>query len=252
MKTIRKILFKLLGYKKTLSILSKIYIHLINAGFLKTKYPELFYLKKIIKPGDTCIDIGANLGYYSVQMSKLTGINGKVYSVEPVPMFNQIWTNNVKLSGIKNLQLMPYALGQTDCTVKMGMPERDGIAHHGMTKIVSTAADKYVKYFDVDMKNPDVLFAGLNKINFIKCDIEGYEYIAFSNMAKTLKKHMPLIQSELSGNENRQNAITFFESLGYQTCLLQNNSLKIANQQQKNNSANDFYFVSEPYKNLIN
>ena len=54
---------KLVGLKAYYIIISRIYTSLTANGFLKKKYPELFYLEKIIKPGFVCIDIGANMGY---------------------------------------------------------------------------------------------------------------------------------------------------------------------------------------------
>ena len=116
MKLIRKILIKILGIEGYIKLASRVYLKLVRHGFLKKQYPELFYLKKIIKPGDVCIDIGANLGYYSTLMSHLAGKNGKIYAVEPIPMFYNIWIKNVKQSGYKNLELFPYALGDRKST----------------------------------------------------------------------------------------------------------------------------------------
>ena len=110
-KAIRKLLVNLLGFEGYIRLISSIYLKLVGAGLLAKKYPELFYLKKIIKPGFYCLDIGANLGYYSTFLSKLAGPSGKVLAVEPVPVFQEIWRDNVKASGVQNLELLPYALG---------------------------------------------------------------------------------------------------------------------------------------------
>lgn len=244
MKTIRKILIGILGIEGYIKLASKVYIWLVSHGFLEKQYPELFNLKKIIKPGDVCIDIGANLGYYSTLLSKLAGENGKVCAVEPIPMFYEIWKKNVKSSKVNNLQLFPFALGAETRTVQMGMPEKDGLLHHGMTKIASTAEEKYVKFFDVEMRNPDELFKDLTRLDFVKCDVEGYESEVFSNMKNTLKKFMPLIQSELSGIENRRKVISIMTELGYKTSIL-NDLGELAPVEEKIilNASNDFYFL---------
>ncbi|MBK6951045.1 MAG: hypothetical protein IPH24_03080 [Crocinitomicaceae bacterium] len=65
MKLIRKILVKILGLKGYLRLVSRIYIISISMGWMRQKYPELFFLKKLVKPGSTVLDIGANLAYYS-------------------------------------------------------------------------------------------------------------------------------------------------------------------------------------------
>jgi len=251
MRELRKIFIKLVGIRLYLTIISKVYVCLTKKGFLKRKYPELFFLHKIIKSGDTCIDIGANLGYYSTKMSVLCGINGKVYAVEPVPMFYTIWKKNVKQSCVNNLELFPYALGSSEGVIQMGMPEKDGLAHHGMTKVANTSNETFVKFFDVNMKVPDQLFTKLERLDFIKCDIEGYENIAFSNMIETLQRFKPVIQSELGGDENRSKVITLMESIGYTTYVLQPSGLQIADATTKKEYSSDFYFLQAKHSWLL-
>lgn len=244
MKSIRKLLVKIFGINTYLKIVSKIYIFLVKNGCLKKKYPEIFNLKNIVKHDFTCIDIGANLGYYSYFMSKYAGKNGKLYSVEPIPMFANIWKSNMKSSDT-NYKLFQVALGGENKIVQMGIPERDGVLRHGLTKITSSAEEKYVSFFDVEMKIPDELFADLTKIDFIKCDVEGYESIVFDNFKKLISKHRPLVQTELSGIENRLHVIELFKEMNYSVNVLEDeklipiseNDIKVVNQ--------DFYFIPQ-------
>ena len=251
MNLLRKIIIKVLGIQLYLTIISKVYVFLTTKGCMKKKYPELFFLHKIIKSGDTCIDIGANLGYYSTKMSILCGTGGHVYAVEPVPMFYSIWAKNVKQSGIQNLELFPFALGCSEGVVQMGMPEKNGLAHHGMTKVTNSSNETFVKLFDVNMRIPDNLFSKLNRLDFIKCDIEGYENIAFANMTETLKRFTPIIQCELGGDENREKVISQLESFGYTTYILNVNTLVIATPEVKKESTTDFYFLQGKHSWLL-
>ena len=130
----------MLGLTGYYSLVSRIYIFLVNHNLVKKKYPEIFYLRQLIKPGFYCIDIGANMGYYSYFLSKYSGQQGKVFAVEPVPLFAQILKKNISTTGFNNVELMPYALGEKNQQVKMGTPVVDGIIHHGMTRI--TTAEK--------------------------------------------------------------------------------------------------------------
>ncbi|NOZ47511.1 MAG: FkbM family methyltransferase [Chlorobi bacterium] len=243
MKSLRKIIYTIFGLKGYLKLVSKIYLFFVHNGFLKKKYPELFYLKKIIKPGFYCIDIGANLGYYSTFLAKLVKNNGKVFAVEPVPLFAEIWEKNIHKYGLNNCELLNFALGSENKSVQMGMPEVNGIIHHGMTKIASSDDNKFAKYFDVEMKIPDELFYNLPKVDFIKCDVEGYESEVFKNLAKTIEKFKPVVQSELSGLENRTKVIQFFKGQNYQVKILQNDTLIEATNNIIANSSNDFYFL---------
>lgn len=242
MKFIRNILLQLLGLERYLRLVSKTYIAFVSRGFWKAKYPELFYLDEILKPGNTCVDIGANLGYYSTRMAKLVGAQGKVFAVEPIPLFGKIWKSNVKPEKNTQVTLFPYALGETAGTVQMGIPEKDGRMHHGMTKIASSKDENYVKYFDVEMRNPDVLLKDLQELHFIKCDVEGYESVVFQNLQETLKKFKPLVQSELSGDENRNTVINLFTELGYTTNVLRGCGLVQITKDEAMTLKQDFYF----------
>ena len=244
MKAIRKLLFKILGLEGYLRLVSRIYLWLIENGFLQKKYPELFFLKTIIKPGFYCIDIGANLGYYSTFLSKYAGSNGKVYAVEPIPLFGRIWKDNVTLSMKKNLELLPYALGPENKMVTLSMPMVDGVLHHGMTKVSDQKNENAVSEFEAPMKNPDELFSNITKLNFIKIDVEGYEHLVIGNMMQTIQKFKPMIQAELGGEENRRKVIELLTSAGYKFAVLKNNELKDATAYDVQHHQSDFYFTN--------
>ncbi|ALD21900.1 hypothetical protein AM218_12655 [Hymenobacter sp. DG25A] len=225
MKQLRKLLVQALGFERYIRLVSRVYLRLVGAGWGKQKYPELFFLSKIVQPGFVCVDIGANLGYYSVALSRLVGPQGRVLAVEPIPLFQQIWQDNVRLSGYDNLTLLPYALGGENATVQMGTPERDGLLHHGMTKVAaSNTQEQYARTYEVPMRVPDELFADLPRLDFVKCDVEGFEYEVFRHMQHTLRRFRPLIQTELNGLENRRQVTALLETLGYKPFVLSKRS----------------------------
>jgi FkbM family methyltransferase len=243
MKSFRKILLKLFGLKGYYVIISKIYISLTSSGFLKKKYPELFYLKKLIRPGFVCIDIGANMGYYTSFMSRLAGREGTVLSVEPIPLFVDILKLNLHSTKIDNVKILPYALGGENKIVTMGTPEVGGILKHGQTRLVSTAELKYKDVYEVEMKIPDDLFADLERLDFVKCDVEGYEYYVFSNMKKVLEKFKPVVQSELGNQQTRKQMLDLFSSMKYKPCKLTNDQLTPMTESEFYGYGPDVYFV---------
>ncbi|MDD4150921.1 MAG: FkbM family methyltransferase, partial [Bacteroidales bacterium] len=192
-----------------------------------------------------CIDIGANLGYYSYFLTKISGRLGKVYAVEPVPLFAEIWKRNVNRYKSLTPVLLPFALGKTDKTVQMGMPAVDGVVHHGMTRVIDNNETGFEKTFSVEMKNPDQLFDNIEHIDFIKIDVEGFETEVFENMKNTLQKHKPLIQAELSGSENRKTSIEILEHIGYNVFFLKQSELISADEKIIETYNGDFYFVIE-------
>ncbi|QJX47106.1 FkbM family methyltransferase [Hymenobacter taeanensis] len=245
MKQFRKLLVRTLGFESYIRLVSRVYLRLVGMGWGRQKYPELFFLEKLVRPGYVCVDIGANLGYYSVALSRLVGAQGRVLAVEPIPDFQAIWKDNVRLSHCQNLTLLPYALGGENTTVQMGTPERDGLLHHGMTKVAaSNTQEHYARTYDVPMRVPDELFSQLERLDFVKCDVEGFEYEVFRHMQATLRRFQPLIQTELNGLGNRQGVVKLLAALGYKPFMLSERSELVPCSEAQLTSAvtADFYF----------
>ncbi|MFN7312507.1 MAG: FkbM family methyltransferase [Bacteroidota bacterium] len=243
-KKLRAFLLKALGYEKYLALISDVYIRLIKSGFLAKKYPELFYLKQIIKPGFVCIDIGANVGYYSSFLSNHVASSGKVIAVEPVPLFANVFELNLQKFGLSNVTLLRNALGGERKKITMGTPMIDGVFRHGLTKVVEDNDATMMQTYEVEMCVPDELFAPYARIDFIKCDVEGYEVLLFPHMMKTIDRCKPMIQIEISSSENRSAIINLLSPLGYRVFALQQNQLvPIQKKEALTYEGGDFYFL---------
>lgn len=246
-KKLRSLLLRILGTESYLSLVSDAYIRLTLAGRMKQKYAELFYLKQLIKPGFICVDIGANVGYYSVFLSRYAGHEGKVFSVEPVPMFTRVFQRNIGKFGLKNITLYPFALGSENRTVTLGTPLVDGVFRHGLTHVVEDSGEQNGLTYEAEMKIADELFASLNRIDFLKCDVEGYEIILFPQMIQTLKRTLPLIQLECSEPEKRKTMLEILTPLGYNAYGLFNESLrKLSAAEAVAYDSGDLYFSARP------
>lgn len=260
MKIIRKILVKILGLKGYLRLVSRIYIRAIAMGLMRRKYPELFFLQKVIQSGDTVVDIGANLSYYSYFMSAAAGQNGKVYGVEPIPLFAEVWELNMRKARYTNYHLSNCALGsEAREKVKMSIPVVNGVVRHGLTKVVAEneASNQAAMTYEVPMKNGDDLLQslGIQRVNFVKCDVEGFEQYVIPSLEQTLRRDRPALQVELSGNENRQRVVDFLVNLSYGTYILRDGRLVAIGIKDIFNFNQDFYFVHEStkdrYKHLL-
>ena len=247
MKTIRKILVKILGLKMYLSLVSKTYIRMVSMGMMKGKYPELFFIKKAVNKGDVVIDIGANLAYYSTMMAKTAGTEGQVYGVEPIPIFADIWKKNMRSLTNYEAILFNCALGsEAQESVKMSIPIKDGVVRHGLTKVVEEGDNnESIMSFDVPMKVGDSLFdeKPLTRLDYIKCDVEGYEQYVIPSLEKSIKKFKPMFQIELGGDENRKNVHDYLVNLGYQTFILKDEFLHPIQKSDIFSINQDFYFI---------
>ena len=186
MKLIRKLLVKFIGLKNYLRLVSKIYILIINLGFYKKKYSELHFIKSVIRKDDSVLDIGANLGYYSFFMAKQINEKGRLIAVEPIPLFVKVWTSNLKRFSRKNIVHHNCALGNENLpSVKMSIPIVNGVVRHGLTKVSAESSENEIA-FEIPMKIGDELIAKdqLNKLDYIKCDVEGYEQFVIPSLKK--------------------------------------------------------------------
>ena len=237
----------MLGLKGYLRLVSRTYIAMIGLGWMKTKYAELFFVNRIVKKGDTVLDIGSNLGYYSFFMAHCLGKEGKLMAVEPIPLFTEVWKKNMKKYAKHDIQLFNCALGsEVKEKVSMSIPIVDGVVRHGLTKVLEEGDNnEAIMSFEVPMKIGDDIISSeeIEDLDYIKCDVEGYEQYVIPSLDKTIDKHYPLLQIELGGKENRQNVVDYLLKKGYEIFIL---SGQLLNPIQKNDifSVNqDFYFI---------
>ena len=122
---------------------------------------ELKVLKKIIKQGDTVIDVGANIGFYTLFFCSLVGKTGKVIAFEPESKNFDILKKNIEMNNLDNVTLHQKAVGSKNSKVKMKISDSIGshqISNSGDIEVDCIKLDNYV----------------INA-NFVKIDAEGYE-----------------------------------------------------------------------------
>jgi FkbM family methyltransferase len=226
---IKRWAYENLSLESYLRLLSRMYFLSFDLGLLKKDrviaYP--YFLKKIIKPGDEIIDIGANLGYLAMVFSKATGSDGTVHCVEPVEPVRNVLKKNLR--GRKNLKLYPYALGTENKRIKLGNDSRlqKGYVASGSHFVLDadvTGKEEADVEWEAEMKRGSELFAELPKIDFIKCDIEGYEVVVLKEMESLIDQHKPIVLLETRGEE-RAEMISFFESKGFKSFILEDEKL---------------------------
>ncbi|MFO7853616.1 MAG: FkbM family methyltransferase [Bacteroidota bacterium] len=208
MKFIKRVLYQIFGKRIYFRIISIFFFTLYYSGLLKIskKFKIHYFVSKLIKKGDTIIDIGANLGYYTKIFSGATGSEGIVWAVEPVPLYREILKKNI--AGTSNTVIIPYALGDKDSMADMGIPGNQPY-RHGLTRILKPGESEEVDTdFNVEIKEPSSLFGNLDKVDYIKCDIEGYEDHVIPGFMEIIRRDRPIIQIEVErGNRKLINDI---------------------------------------------
>lgn len=225
---IRKALYRTLPLGGYLKVLSGAYLFCYRTGLMRRapafEYPR--FLRNLVSEGDTVIDIGANLGYYSYVFSRLVGPSGHVHAVEPVRPILDVLRHNLRRCG--NVDLYECALGAEERTIRMGNASVSESGYFGTGR--NFVMDKPLSgmtmlEFEAEMKRGSRLFADLPRIDAIKCDIEGYERIVMADMRPLIEKHRPVVLIETDG-DNRSFIVDLFVSMGYAGYTLADGAMK--------------------------
>lgn len=248
---IKQALYKILGVRNYLIVVSRLFFLSYSLGLLKKNktFDCHYFIRKLIQKGDHVIDIGANLGYYSRLFAKLAGPNGQVFSVEPVTLFRKILSINT--GGYKNTTIIPYALGSEDNkSIEMGIPKSNKYLRHGLTRVLNTDENETFEFrFTETMFTPVSLFGKLTKCDYIKCDVEGYEIHIIPQLGFLLDQFHPVIQIEIEP-VNRKAIGDFLETFSYRAFYLSNGSLFPLTENSEEVDG-DFFFVPQIKMNLV-
>ncbi|MFF4332330.1 FkbM family methyltransferase [[Kitasatospora] papulosa] len=131
------------------------------------------WLQRTLRPGDTFVDVGANIGYYSLLASRLIGASGRVVAIEASPNFHTLLSANVALNQASNVR-----------TISEAVSDRAEVLHFILASSANMGANSIVPYageaesqVDVPARPlPDVLRSSeLASARVIKIDVEGAE-----------------------------------------------------------------------------
>lgn len=150
---------------------------------------ETDVVNSLIKKGMVTIDIGANLGYYTLQLARLTGATGQVYAFEPEPDNFRLLKKNLIVNHFSNVVAVQKAISDKNDSMFLYFCKE----HHGNHKIYPSGDKR--KRIPIKSTTLDYFLKGKRKPDLIKMDIEGSEYLAIKGMKKTIKdcKHLIII-----------------------------------------------------------
>ena len=144
---------------------------------------------RIVKPGDTVVDIGANIGIVSLWLSKLVGPTGRVHAFEPNPELCEVLSQAIRRNQASNIRPHAVALGAR--TEQMDLRIRSG--NTGSGSLVQRDGLRDYKVFSVPVRTLDSVVAEerIESIRLIKIDVEGFEAEVFQGGLRTLQTTRP-------------------------------------------------------------
>jgi len=237
---IKRLLYRLLPTHLYVALLQRGFFLLFDLGLLRkdTRFKFHYAARKLVRDTDIVLDIGANLGYFSKLFAR-KNIKGKLYSIEPIPLFFKRLSR--LLSKYTHVELMHSALGNQKGHLYMVMPEQGGIIRTGLPHVVSEEEAKtHPNCLQVPVLEAKQFLETFDRLDFIKCDIEGYEWTVFSDLGESLQRLRPVVQIEIAERLIPEFK-SFFHTLGYVQCGLYNGKLIL--EEGKQQEASDFLFV---------
>ena len=178
--------------------------------------------------GDIAIDVGANIGWYSMLLDKKMPDDCQILAFEPDPLNSQLLTFNAHMNGAGKVVIIQKALSDKNETKKLYRYSSRNLGRHSMLDI------NYEDYIYVETITLDDYLESNNidisKVKFIKIDIEGYEYFALTGALKTLESVDCLISEFVPrylkhGGVDPVLLVNLLEGKGFKSNVLENGDI---------------------------
>ena len=186
---------------------------------------ETAYFTREIKPGQTVVDMGANIGYFSLIFARSAGTTGRVYSFEPDPTNQALLRRNIALNNYSNVVPEQLAVWKETTTLELFQSEENRGDHR-------TWAVDGRKAVEIKAVSLDDYFASITKpVHWIKMDIQGSEYQALQGMRKLLERNRgitlytefwPMLLERAGSSANAM--VTLLRDLGFEFFQIEEDS----------------------------
>ena len=207
-----------------------------HSFYFNLEKPSYDSILPLLKSANVILDIGGNIGTSALYYASINP-TAKILSFEPHPDTFEKAVENIELNTFQNIELINLGLGTQQASLKLYEVDE---YNPGMNRILTEEANFPFKIIKVDVLD-DVLFKKeIKKVDFIKIDVEGYEYAVLSGAKETLKSN-PLLFIEVNDNslkENKSSAKELVELLitaGYSTFYRADNGESISSTTHFNN-----------------
>ena len=175
-------------------------------------------MKGLLRPGDTVVDVGANVGYLTLVAARQVGPTGSVTAFEPLPSARSWLARNVALNGFGNVTIREEAVCDRHGTASFTV----GPAHHTSTSSLMYESGDGSKV-EVRCTRLDDVLEGAAAVRLLKIDVEGAEGLVLDGARETLTRHAPAVIIEL----NSDGPIETLRALGYDGRTLDNREIGV-------------------------
>lgn len=175
----------------------------ILGGTYEPEQTALF--ERLLRPGHTVLDVGANVGYYTLLASVLVGDAGRVHAFEPEPRNAGFLRRHVSINRRGNVRVEQAALSDRAGTARFDFGSGSGTGHlaeAGALEVRTLRLDDYCAEHGLA---PDA----------VKIDVEGAEMSVLEGARETFARHRPILFLSTHGAEVHAASLAFLRGLGY-------------------------------------
>ncbi len=193
----------------------------LRAGEYEPHLTDVF--KRFCRPGMTVVDVGANIGYYSILASELVGPEGRVIAIEPNSENCRLLLSTMRLQGRSNITLLPVA-----CDTQTGWAYYS--THIGSNGSLVDNEDLLATPGTVvpTFRLEDLVD---EPVGLLKIDVEGAEARVVAGARKLIERHRPVVTTELSeamleevSGSTPSEYLSYFHGLGYSLAVIDRKS----------------------------
>lgn len=186
------------------------------------------WLNQNLKKGDTVIEVGANVGAHSLTIASIIGQNGSLYCFEPTHYaFDKLQ---------KNFLLNPTLMQNTELiqayvSNNLAIKSENKLRSSWIINKTDEEADKMDENFNGEIISLDSYFCELKNLNFIKIDVDGFDFKVLQGATNLISTFRPLVFIELGETDLNKNGdsitsiVSYFDELNYEGVL--ENGVKI-------------------------
>lgn len=223
----------------------------VVAGFSPDRWPPAPGVQRLVKPGDVVVDAGANVGYVTALLARWVGTTGRVHSFEPVPVTADLLRRSVSYLKLSHVRVHACGVSDRAGEAQMSIPcYADGGENLYESHVVrdgEPAAGQRVVSIPL-CRLDDALGADVERVAFMKIDVEGHEEAALRGALGILEKSRPALLIEIMGNlddgdSSAGRVVSLLSHFGYAPYVRENSwRARLAGE-----SSVDYFFLTQQH-----
>lgn len=168
-----------------------VYFPLLKDGYYTHQAAEDLVIKFLVRQGDVAVDVGANIGWVTLQLGRLVGSSGVVFSFEPNKRIFKILLDNI--SQENNILAFDDAVSNAPRTIRFFSENRSDLS-----SVVDIEDDNFSNSDLVSATTIDALIElqDTKKLDFLKVDVEGHDYEALCGAKNSIRDFEPIVMFE--------------------------------------------------------